>query len=46
MSTPTTSLTELLTADSRAAIDGWVAKYPPERKLSAVMAALVGERGR
>jgi len=33
-------LTELLTADSRAAIDGWVAKYPPERKLSAVMAAL------
>ena len=34
------TLTDLLTADSRAAIDGWVAKYPPERKLSAVMAAL------
>lgn len=34
------TLTELLTAESRAAIDGWVAKYPPDRKLSAVMAAL------
>ena len=34
------AVADLLTADSRAAIDGWVAKYPPERKLSAVMAAL------
>ena len=40
MSASTESLTELLTQQSRDAIDGWVAKYPPERKLSAVMAAL------
>ena len=33
-------LADLLTEDSRAAIDAWVAKYPPGRKLSAVMAAL------
>lgn len=31
---------ELLGAESRAEIDRWVAKYPPERKSSAVMAAL------
>jgi NADH-quinone oxidoreductase subunit E len=31
---------ELLTADSRARIDGWVAKYPPEQKKSAVLSAL------
>jgi NADH-quinone oxidoreductase subunit E len=31
---------ELLTPASRAEIDTWVAKYPPERKQSAVMAAL------
>ncbi len=31
---------ELLTADSRAEIDQWVAKYPDDRKSSAVMAAL------
>jgi NADH-quinone oxidoreductase subunit E len=30
----------LLSADSRADIDRWVAKYPPEQKQSAVMAAL------
>ena len=30
----------LLSDDSRADIDRWVAKYPPERKQSAVMAAL------
>jgi len=40
MSASTESLTELLTQQSRDAIDVWVAKYPPERKLSAVMAAL------
>ena len=31
---------ELLTPESRAEIDGWVAKYPPDQKQSAVMAAL------
>ena len=31
---------ELLTAESRADIDRWVAKYPADRKESAVMAAL------
>lgn len=31
---------ELITADSRAEIDQWVAKYPVEHKRSAVMAAL------
>ena len=31
---------ELLSAQARAAIDQWVAKYPPEEKQSAVMAAL------
>jgi NADH-quinone oxidoreductase subunit E len=30
----------LLTAESRAEIDQWVAKYPVDRKQSAVMAAL------
>jgi NADH-quinone oxidoreductase subunit E len=30
----------LITDASRQAIDAWVAKYPPERKQSAVMAAL------
>ena len=29
-----------LSAQARAAIDRWIAKYPPERKQSAVMAAL------
>jgi len=33
-------LIELLSPETRAAIDEWVAKYPPERKQSAVMAAL------
>jgi NADH-quinone oxidoreductase subunit E len=31
---------ELLTAQSRATIDAWVEKYPPERKASAVLSAL------
>ncbi len=31
---------ELLSAASRAEIDRWIAKYPPERRQSAVMAAL------
>jgi NADH-quinone oxidoreductase subunit E len=30
----------LLSPESRAQMDGWVAKYPPDRKSSAVMAAL------
>ena len=30
----------LLSAESRADIDRWIAKYPPEQKQSAVMAAL------
>jgi len=33
-------LIELLNPATREAIDEWVAKYPPERKQSAVMAAL------
>lgn len=33
-------ITALLTPESRAEIDGWIAKYPPEHKRSAVMAAL------
>lgn len=32
---------QLLSADSRAQIDRWVAKYPPDQKQSAVMAALM-----
>ncbi|MCK9530370.1 MAG: NADH-quinone oxidoreductase subunit NuoE [Gammaproteobacteria bacterium] len=32
--------TEVITAQSRAEIDAWIAKYPPDRKASAVMAAL------
>jgi NADH-quinone oxidoreductase subunit E len=39
MSAPN-DITELLTPDTRAEIDTWVAKYPPEWKRSAVMAAL------
>ena len=34
------NLIELLTTDSRAEIDRWIAKYPAEQKQSAVMAAL------
>ena len=33
-------MTELINATSRAEIDAWIAKYPPERKQSAVLAAL------
>ncbi|HEY0721144.1 MAG TPA: NADH-quinone oxidoreductase subunit NuoE [Gammaproteobacteria bacterium] len=34
------SIIELLSAESRAEIDHWIAKYPADRKQSAVMAAL------
>lgn len=34
------NLITLLTTDSRADIDRWIAKYPAEQKQSAVMAAL------
>ena len=40
MSEAIDGLAPLLTNESREAIDTWVAKYPPEHKLSAVMAAL------
>ena len=30
----------LLTADSRAQLDAWIAKYPADRKRSAVLAGL------
>jgi NADH-quinone oxidoreductase subunit E len=39
MSAPN-DITELLSPATRAEIDTWVAKYPPEWKRSAVMAAL------
>jgi NADH-quinone oxidoreductase subunit E len=32
--------TELLSADSRAQLDAWIAKYPSDRKRSAVLAGL------
>ena len=32
--------TNMIEADARAKIDAWIAKYPPERKQSAVLAAL------
>ncbi len=38
--TQATSLIELLTPDSRAAIDRWVAKFPAGQKRGAVIAAL------
>ncbi|KPK48563.1 MAG: NADH dehydrogenase, partial [Thiotrichales bacterium SG8_50] len=34
------SKTDLLSTEVKAGIDKWVAKYPTERKSSAVMAAL------
>lgn len=34
------SLVDLITAESRAQIDRWISKYPPEQKQAAVMAAL------
>ena len=40
MNLPAKSKIELITAESRADIDQWVAKYPVEHKRSAVMAAL------
>lgn len=33
-------MTEMITTDSRAKIDAWIAKYPPDRKQSAVLSAL------
>ena len=36
----TASLVDLISAESRAEIDRWIAKYPPEQKQAAVMAAL------
>ena len=36
----TSSSITLLSAESRADIDNWIAKYPADRKQSAVMAAL------
>lgn len=38
--TPKPDTLQLLSADSRAAIDQWLTKYPPDQKQSAVMAAL------
>jgi len=35
-----TRKSDLLTAESRAQIDGWIAKYPVEQKKSAVLSAL------
>lgn len=40
MAAQTQEKTPLLTPDSYAAIDRWIAKYPPEQKQSAVMGAL------
>ena len=40
MALPQTSKIDLITRESRAEIDQWVAKYPVESKRSAVMAAL------
>jgi len=34
------SRVDLISAESRAEIDRWIAKYPPDQKRSAVMAAL------
>ena len=34
------SLAELITPESRTLIDRWIAKYPPEQRQAAVMAAL------
>jgi NADH-quinone oxidoreductase subunit E len=34
------SLIDLISAESRTQIDRWIAKYPPEQKQAAVMAAL------
>jgi NADH-quinone oxidoreductase subunit E len=36
----TASLVDLISAESRAEIDRWITKYPPEQKRAAVMAAL------
>ena len=34
------SLVDMLAPETRAEVDRWIAKYPPEQKQSAVMAAL------
>lgn len=38
--TQSKSLIDLITPEARSQIDRWVAKYPPDRKQAAVMAAL------
>jgi len=40
MALPQLSKIDLINSASRAEIDQWIAKYPPEHKRSAVMAAL------
>ena len=40
MAIETTSKIELLNAHTREEIDGWVARFPPEQKRSAVLQAL------
>jgi len=40
MALPQISKADLITTESRTEIDKWIAKYPPEHKRSAVMAAL------
>lgn len=37
---PNQALVQLLSTETRAAIDRWLAKYPPDQKQSAVMGAL------
>ncbi len=41
MATATESKTDLLSAHTREEIDGWIARFPPERKRSAVLQALI-----
>ncbi len=38
--TQTKLTTDLLSTEQRAEIDGWISKYPPEQKRSALIAAL------
>ena len=41
MATATESKTDLLSAHTREEIDGWIARFPPDRKRSAVLQALI-----
>ncbi len=41
MATATESKTNLLSAHTREEIDGWIARFPPDRKRSAVLQALI-----